>query len=69
MGSLYLGLKARTVMAQQERAGQERDYRVDTNRSGESEIDKTPRLSVINLIALVWQVEGCESPDTENRIV
>ena len=56
-------------MAQQERAGQERDYRVDTNRSGESEIDKTPRLSVINLIALVWQVEGCESPDTENRIV
>ena len=36
MGSMYLGLKTRTVMARQGRGdqGEERNYQVDTHRSG-----------------------------------
>ena len=37
LGSLYAGLKAKTIMARRERAanGQEKNYEVRTHRSGE----------------------------------
>ena len=42
VGSMYLGLKTRTVMARRERAAQDgdRNYQVDTHRSGEFESRK-----------------------------